>query len=570
MKRSEFIKLSTLASGGLFLFSSKGWSQPVDNGGIGLPQKLVAYTNNGVINMHADGEGIWGAKDISIKLKVQRGVLTTFVNAKYSGINKIRIAWQVKSDDTAKFLGDHWERAYGDLPGDLSWEILNPNRIMPWYMLVHADKKTTGYGVETGGNSFCSWQANENQVILNIDIQNGSGPVYLAGRTLEAATIYYRESKPGESSFDAAVALCAMMCPKPRLTDHPVFGINDWYYTFGNNSRNIILNNTRKMAVFAEGLSNRPYSIIDAGWTNKSKTNENSDWAENFLESNTKFGDMSKMADDIRRLDMKPGIWTRPMCGEFIKLSQSSRLIKRKSAYKLLDPSIDENLAYIGNLFKTYRLWGYDIIKHDFTTQDFFGQMGFQAIMANQMATGHLWHFNDKSKTNAEILKGMFQTIRNDSDNVILIGCNTVSHLSAGFFEIQRIAGDNTTAFEGEKGHWPRTKRNGLGTLAMRMPQNMKFYANDADCVALTKDDPWYYNKQFLHLVSHSNTPLFVSCDTETDTKIELTNEVEECLKEAFKQASVYHPNAEPQNWIDTNRPDEWLVDGKIERYDWG
>ena len=31
-----------------------------------------------------------------------------------------------------KILGDHWERGYGDL----AWRGIEPERIMPWYMLV--------------------------------------------------------------------------------------------------------------------------------------------------------------------------------------------------------------------------------------------------------------------------------------------------------------------------------------------------------------------------------------------------------------------------------------------------
>jgi len=47
-------------------------------------------------------------------------------------------------------------------------------------------------------------------------------------------------------------------------------------------------------------------------------------------------------------------------------------------------------------------------------------------------------HFNDRSKTNAEILLELYQTIRKAAGKMLLIGCNTVSHLSAGIFDLMR------------------------------------------------------------------------------------------------------------------------------------
>lgn len=46
--------------------------------------------------------------------------------------------------------------------------------------------------------------------------------------------------------------------------------------------------------------------------------------------------------------------------------------------------------------------------------------------------------FYDTSKTTAEITLDLYRTIAEASGSSLLIGCNTVSHLAAGLFEIQR------------------------------------------------------------------------------------------------------------------------------------
>ena len=89
----------------------------------------------------------------------------------------------------------------------------------------------------------------------------------------------------------------------------------------------------------------------------------------------------------------------------------------------------------------------------------------------------------------------------------MLIGCNTIGHLSAGIFEVSRT-GDDTSGKE-----WDRVRKMGVNTLAFRMPQHGAFFAVDADCVGQTAANsiPWEKNRQWLDLLAHSGTPLFVS-----------------------------------------------------------
>ena len=166
------------------------------------------------------------------------------------------------------------------------------------------------------------------------------------------------------------------------------------------------------------------------------------------------------------------------------------------------------------------------------------------------------WHFYDKTKTNAEIVLDFYRLIKDAAGDMLIIGCNTVSHLSAGLVHIYRT-GDDTSGRE-----WERTKKMGVNTLAFRLAQNENFYMCDADCVGILKNYiPWEKNSQWLHLLSYSNTPLFISC---TD-KI---NEVQrENIKEAYRVFKLPH-ETEPIDIFETKAPQKWLIDGKTVEYD--
>jgi len=109
----------------------------------------------------------------------------------------------------------------------------------------------------------------------------------------------------------------------------------------------------------------------------------------------------------------------------------------------------------------------------------------------------------------------------------MLIGCNTIGHLAAGLFEIQRT-GDDTSGKE-----WERTRRMGVNTLAYRLPQHGAFFVMDGDCVPITTATPWEKNKQWLDLIARSGTALFVSPEPRA-----IGPEQRQALKEAFEVAA--------------------------------
>jgi alpha-galactosidase len=139
-----------------------------------------------------------------------------------------------------------------------------------------------------------------------------------------------------------------------------------------------------------------------------------------------------------------------------------------------------------------------------------------------------------------------------------LIGCNTMSHLSAGIFELNRI-GDDTSGKE-----WARTVKMGVNTLGFRLPQHNNFYAADGDCVGLTTNIPWNENKQWLQLLAESGAPLFISAQPEA-----LGPEQKAAVKKSFAMAAKPQPRGEPLDWLTNPRPADWKLNGRTVRFDW-
>ena len=100
-----------------------------------------------------------------------------------------------------------------------------------------------------------------------------------------------------------------------------------------------------------------------------------------------------------------------------------------------LDPSHPEVLEYIKEDVRRIGSWGYELIKHDFSTFDLFGKWGFEM---NPFVTVDGWHFYDRSKTSAEVVKMLYTAIYEAAKekNILIIGCNTIGHLGAGLMHI--------------------------------------------------------------------------------------------------------------------------------------
>jgi alpha-galactosidase len=221
------------------------------------------------------------------------------------------------------------------------------------------------------------------------------------------------------------------------------------------------------------------------------------------------------------------------------------------------DPTVPEALEKILDSIQKPIGWGYEFIKHDYSTFEMLGQWGSE-MGAQPTLEG--WNFSDRTRTNAEIISSLYLSLRTAAgDNVIILGCNTVGHLSAGIFEAQRI-GDDTSGKS-----WDRTRRMGINALAHRIAQHRTFSFVDPDCVAITKDIDWAYTRQWLDLVARSGTALFVSPQEDA-----MGSDQRAALKEAFAVAAS--SSGEPEDWLDSTTPQQWKFQSRevvSRRYDW-
>ncbi len=452
----------------------------------------------------------------------------------------IHLRWNDAVASGLLILNDAWERSYGNL----HWQSLVPERVLPWYFLTVGRGALHGYGVQTGAGSLCFWQIDPKGVSLWLNVANGGDGVVLGQRELLAATVVSREGEPGENALDAAHLFCRRMCdsPRPAIT---LYGSNDWYYAYGRNTPDQIVHDAELMASLAPARAPRPFTVIDAGWDNQQA-----------------FPDMAALAAKIRDRYVRPGLWIRPLQADAGTpanlLLPGSRFGDRtnQSTDLAFDPTVPEALERVLAKVTQATGWGYDLIKHDFSTYDLLGQWGFQ-MHAQPTLPG--WSFHDRSRTNAEIIRGFYEAMRQSAgDRTVMIGCNTVGHLGAGLFDAQRT-GDDVSGKQ-----WERTRRMGVNTLAFRYPQHRSFFAVDPDCVPITADTPWSCNRQWLDLVARSGVVLLVSPQPAA-----IGAEQRDAVRAAFA-ISAAGSETVAADWQNNTTPDHWQFRSAIDKdYDW-
>ena len=511
-----------------------------------IPDRVMVQTVSGDSLLAPGPGGRWDSgTGITVTTTERRDSLGISLAAPTVAVRRVHLRWRGRMTDARLILGDAWERAYGDL----EWRSWVPDRAMPWYFATSDGALTHCYGVRTGAKAFCFWQVDAEGISLWADVRSGSAGVQLGARTLDVCDVVCRAGTRDESSFAAIHSFCRQMCPSPRLPSHPVYGSNDWYWVYGKNSAETVRVDAANIVELSGGAANKPFAVIDDGWQpgrGKEKAGVGA-WDR----GNDKFPDMAAMAGDIRKAGARPGIWIRPLQATN-DAPDSWRLPRDRGVF---DPTIPEVRQKIAADVARIREWGFELIKHDYTTFDLFGRWGFQMGTA---LTRDGWTFADQSHTTAEIIDELYRTIRTAAGDRYIIGCNTMSHLSAGHFEICRI-GDDTSGTE-----WGRTRRMGVNSLAFRGAQHGAFYVADADCVGVTTAVPWSLNRQWLDLLARSGTMLFVSLAPDA-----LGADQRRDLRAALALASVPQPLAEPLDWQRSVYPERWRLMSHERTYDW-
>jgi alpha-galactosidase len=473
-----------------------------------VPDVITVQTEDAWHRLDQQAEHWTGPGGIEVVTTPVGGKTSIKLRSSSTPVCRIHLRWKGQLGGDVLILNDHWERGYGDL----EWRGIVPERILPWYFLVtDEDRSTHGFGVMTQPNAMCAWRVDQSGVSLICDVRCGAMGVQLNGRTLDVASIVTRPGVQGETPFVAAREFAKVMCPNPRLADHVVYGSNNWYYAYGHSSHEQIVTDTKLLMEDAPSSANRPYMVIDSGWQTSIEVMGGCGGGP-WEHGNAKFPDMAGLASQMKALGARPGIWLRPLAVdpsvpvERTLLLPVERAVDWSAKAPVLDPSIPEVVQRVENDFARLRGWGYELIKHDWTCCDMFGRWGFDLKLE---MTNDGWAYNDRTRTTAEIMLDLFRAIRRGAGDAVVIGCNTVSHLSAGFWELQRT-GDDTSGRD-----WERTRKMGINTLAFRMHQHNTFYGHDADCAAITRDHPWPLAKKWLDVLATSGTPLFISAAPE-------------------------------------------------------
>jgi len=291
--------------------------------------------------------------------------------------------------------------------------------------------------------------------------------------------------------------------------------------------------------------------VIDDGWQTHPRAGGPWDRA------NERFGEMSTLAGVMRAHGVRAGIWFRPLLTR--APVPSTWLLPRPrpsdAGDRVLDPSVPEVLDLVAADMRRLTQWGFELVKHDFTTHDLLGAWSNE--MGTRITQGN-WSFADRSRTTAEIVRAFYETIRDAAGTALVLGCNVIGHLSAGLFALQRT-GDDTSGSV-----WERTRVMGVNTLAFRIAQHGTFFAADADCAAVTKAVPWHLAEQWLRLLAQSGTPLFVSASPAAVGPAQ-----EAAIRAAFALAAVPRPVAEPLDWLQTTCPAQWSTADGIAGFTW-
>lgn len=477
--------------------------------------------------------------DINVKLNQDNEHLAIFLTAQTSKVKWIKLRWNNLSwDKNVRFLGDAWERGYGDM----EWKGMNPNRFMPWYFCAKSEAKSVCYGVKVRPSAMCFWQVDSLGMTLFLDVRCGGSGVNLKGRVIKLADVIACEMRDC-TSFEAMQEFCGQMCEDPILPKYPVYGSNNWYYAYGKSSESEILVDCDYILNLTKDIENKPYMVIDDCWQEHHRLNEynGGPWTK----GNEKFPDMKALAEKLVQKGVRPGIWVRLLLNEDENIKNEWRL----SHNNCIDPTNPEALNYIKEDIKRICNWGYTLIKHDFSTFDLFGKWGFQM---SPLVTDDGWHFYDDSLTSAEVVKLLYKAILDASveasnGETLILGCNTIGHLGAGYMHINRT-GDDTSGVD-----WERTRFMGVNTLAFRLPQHGKFYEIDADCVGIDGGISWSMNKQWADVLAQSGTPLFIS------VRPNILDETEKQeLHEILKVASKQEHHVIPVDWEETTCPEHW------------
>lgn len=452
-----------------------------------------------------------------------------------------------------KVYGDQWERS--SIGAYLEWRSVMSSRVLPWFCYVRSENRTACYGVKTGADCFAFWQVDTHGITLFLNLCCGNDGTDLKEPLVACETVELF-GEEGEDVYKTVRRFSSLMCENPVLPKTPVFGVNNWYWAYGNISKESVLQETDYLREITAGCKNKPYMIIDDGWQFHRK-NENGAYIGGEWEANERFKNMAKTAEAINVRGAKAGLWFRPLLTRE-EIPLSARLTSDYGG-EVLDPSHPFTLEKVGNDVAKICSWGYELIKHDFSTVDFTGNHPLTSEKHDYELFADGRRLYDNTKTSATILKNLYKAIQKAAGDIEVIGCNTIGHLSAGIHSVQRTGGDTS----GRSFEW--TKRNGVNTV-MRLPLNNTFFNVDPDCAAFTNMVNAEINLDFLEMCAYTGMATLASV-----TPYSLKDKDLKRINNIYKVADSGNYELGIANYENIAEPEIFISDDEktMKKYDW-
>lgn len=217
----------------------------------------------------------------------------------------------------------------------------------------------------------------------------------------------------------------------------PIFGWNSWDHFNSGVTEEAVLRNMAFIAGNPELREKITHIIVDDGWQ--------TDWGH--WSANGKFpSGMKALADRIHAKGFKAGIWLAPLCAEactplyqlspecFLKDDEGHPYLMVEGiirSFYCLDVSVDKTRAFLRQMFRQVREWGYDYVKLDFL----FNQA--EALERPDC------HSQDPSWSTNRHVAEMLKIAREELGAAThLLACNTPFELGGELFDEVRLTND--------------------------------------------------------------------------------------------------------------------------------
>ncbi|MBQ7694075.1 MAG: HD domain-containing protein [Lentisphaeria bacterium] len=263
---------------------------------------------------------------------------------------------------------------------------------------------------------------------------------------------------------------------KRDFSVRPECGWNSWDYYRWTVTEDEVIENAEFIAADPVLRKHVKRIIVDDGWQ----------YCYGEWEANPLFpGGMKKLADRLRKLGFKPGLWLAPSIVEphcriaqwdsdMLALSEGGqpclgfRCMERYGF--LLDPTVPKSRKFLEELFDRCAGMGYGYFKLDF--------------LAFTLAAGQ---FHDRSVPRCRILRLLMESIcKGVAGRAEILGCNYPFGSGNSFVDAVRVGGDIHS-------HWRSIKTNTVSVAGMFWA-NKRLWLNDPDfslCRGVeTSEDP--------------------------------------------------------------------------------